>query len=103
MVLSNLLDNALKFTPAGGEVALGTEQTAEVTRIWVRDTGAGIDPEDLDHIFDRFYRGRHNSTPGSGLGLAIAKSLIEAQGGQIIVESTPGEGARFIMEFPIAS
>jgi signal transduction histidine kinase len=103
MVLSNLLDNAFKFTPAGGEVALGTEQTAEVTRIWVRDTGAGIDPEDLDHIFDRFYRGRHNSTPGSGLGLAIAKSLIEAQGGQIIVESTPGEGARFIMEFPIAS
>ncbi|MFC1923070.1 sensor histidine kinase [Chloroflexota bacterium] len=103
MVLSNLLDNAFKFTPAGGEVALGAEQTTEVTRIWVQDTGAGIDPEDLAHIFDRFYRGRHHSTPGSGLGLAIAKSLVEAQGGQIIVESTPGEGARFIVEFPIAS
>jgi signal transduction histidine kinase len=103
LVLSNLLDNALKFTPSGGEVAIGAEQTAKVTRLWVQDTGAGIHPEELAHIFDRFYRGRHHSTPGSGLGLAIAKSLVEAQEGYIYAESTLGEGARFIMEFPRTS
>jgi signal transduction histidine kinase len=101
LILSNLLDNALKFTPPGGEVTIGTEQTATATLLWVQDTGTGIHPEDINHIFDRFYRGRHHSQPGSGLGLAIAKSLVEAQGGHISVESTFGEGAHFTLEFPL--
>jgi signal transduction histidine kinase len=100
LVLSNLLDNALKFTPLGGEVTISAERSSEVTQIWVADTGMGIPPDELPYIFDRFYRGRTHSAQGSGLGLAIAKSLVEAQGGKIQVESTTGEGSKFILEFP---
>ena len=71
-----------------------------MTQIWVADTGTGIPPDELPYIFDRFYRGRKHSAQGSGLGLAIAKSLVEAQGGNIQVESTLGEGSKFILEFP---
>jgi two-component system sensor histidine kinase BaeS len=69
----------------------------------VRDSGPGIPEEDLQHLFERFYRGdksRQREEGGSGLGLAIAKSLVESQGGQIIVESKPGEGAKFIIRLP---
>ena len=100
IVLSNFLDNALKFTTTGDEVEIGAQESAEATRLWVRDTGIGIHPEELPHVFERFYRGRHHSVPGSGLGLAIAKSLVEAQGGRLYVESTLGEGAQFTLEFP---
>jgi len=75
MALSNLLDNALKFTPPGGQVEAGVERTSEGARLWVRDTGPGIDPADLPHVFERFYRGRDAPAPGNGLGLAIVRKL----------------------------
>lgn len=99
MSLSNLLDNALKFTSSGGEVEIGARESAQTIQLWVRDTGIGIHPEELPHIFERFYRGRTHKAPGSGLGLAITKSLVEAQGGSLSVESELGEGARFTLEF----
>jgi signal transduction histidine kinase len=100
IALSNLLDNALKFTPSGGEVEIGVEQSKESIRLWVRDTGTGIHPDDLPRIFNRFYRGRHHTSPGSGLGLAITKSLVEAQGGSLLVDSPPSGGSVFTIEFP---
>jgi signal transduction histidine kinase len=102
-VLVNLLDNALRYTPTGGKIGLSAERIHEGMAISIQDTGSGIPPEDLDHLFERFYRGdksRHREEGGSGLGLAIAKSLVESQGGQIRVESLPGEGASFIIELP---
>jgi signal transduction histidine kinase len=100
LILSNLLDNALKFTPSGGEVIIGAEETPDQIRLWVQDTGTGIPQDELPNIFDRFYRGRHQILAGSGLGLAIVKSLVEAQGGYIQVESTFGEGSIFTIQFP---
>jgi signal transduction histidine kinase len=91
MALSNLLENALKFTPQGGEVEIGLT-CQDGIQVWVRDTGVGIQPEDLPHIFERFYRGRGQAESGSGLGLAIVMSIVEAHGGEVGVESTPGEG-----------
>ena len=96
-VLDNLILNAFRYTPAGGEVVLAGEMAEGQVRLQIRDNGSGIAPEDLPHIFDRFYRGdkaRHDASE-SGLGLAIAKSIVEAHGGQIGVESQPGQGAVF--------
>jgi signal transduction histidine kinase len=104
-VLVNLLDNALRYTPAGGWINLSAKRFQEGVAISVQDSGPGISPEDLEHLFERFYRGdksRQREEGGSGLGLAIAKSLVESQGGNIKVESQPGEGARFIVELPVA-
>jgi signal transduction histidine kinase len=103
-VLVNLLDNALRYTPAGGQIRLAAQSTASGVELEVKDTGPGIPEEELDHLFERFYRGdksRQREAGGSGLGLAIAKSLVEAQGGQIKVASKPGEGATFIIELPV--
>lgn len=102
-VLVNLLDNALRYTPAGGQISLTTRSAAGGVELIVKDNGPGIPDEDLQHLFERFYRGdksRQREEGGSGLGLAIAKSLVESQGGQIIVESMPGEGAKFIIRLP---
>jgi signal transduction histidine kinase len=97
MALSNLLDNALKYTPVGGQVETGVEGTAETIRVWVRDTGPGIPPEDLPHIFERFYRGQGQVDEGVGLGLAIVESVVQAHGGEVTVESALGEGACFTL------
>ena len=96
-VLDNLILNAFRYTPSGGEVTLAGSQTAGKIRLQIRDTGSGIAPEDLPHIFDRFYRGdkARRESGESGLGLAIAKSIVEAHGGQISAESEPGIGAVF--------
>jgi signal transduction histidine kinase len=99
MALSNLLDNAIKFTPAGGKVEIGAEQTPRGIRLWVKDDGPGVSPEDLPHIFERFYRGREHMQSGSGLGLSITESLVRLQGGNISVDSAPGQGACFNIEW----
>jgi len=101
LALSNLLDNALQFTPPGGQVAVGAEQREDVVRLWVRDTGCGIAPEDRPHIFERFYRGRNAAEGGSGLGLAIVQSIVRAHGGQVFVESKPDAGSFFAIDWPI--
>ncbi|UCC62749.1 MAG: HAMP domain-containing histidine kinase [Anaerolineae bacterium] len=100
MALSNLLDNALKFTSVGGQVEIGAEQTPKAVRLWVRDSGPGIDPVDRSYIFERFYRGRNSHAEGSGLGLAIVQSVVRAHGGQVSVESEPGVGSLFVIELP---
>ncbi len=100
VALSNLLDNALKFTPSGGQVELGAATTLDGVRLWVQDSGPGIEPEDLPHIFERFYRGRSAAVSGSGLGLAMVESVVRAHGGLVGVESRPGEGSRFTIELP---
>ncbi len=102
-VLDNLLSNALKFSPAGGvvKVQLKPDPQAGVLEVVVSDTGPGINPDDLPHIFERFYQGRTKGkhTAGSGLGLALAKQVVEAHGGRIWIESEKGKGAtvRFIL------
>ena len=98
-VMDNLVLNAFRYTPQGGKVILSASARGDSVQIRVKDTGKGISVEDLPHIFDRFYRG-DKSRPHdgeSGLGLAIAKSIVEAHGGKIRVESQPGEGAEFII------
>jgi two-component system, OmpR family, sensor histidine kinase BaeS len=100
-VLGNLLDNALRHTPSGGQVTLGAEANNGAVLFRVSDSGAGIDPDDLPHVFDRFYRAdKSRRRGGSGLGLAIARSIVEAHHGRIWVESPPGEGARFFVQLP---
>lgn len=101
-VLGNLLSNALRFTPSGGRVTLAAEHGDRSVLLRVGDTGSGIAAEDLPHVFDRFYRAdKARSADGaSGLGLAIVRSLVEANGGRITVESRPGDGATFTLSFP---
>ena len=102
-VVANLVANAVKFTPRGGAVAVELDAIAEGARIEVTDTGVGIDPAELPHIFERFYRGsRANEArgSGSGLGLAIVRSIVDMHGGTVAVESRVGEGSRFIVELP---
>lgn len=95
MAIGNLLDNAIKFTPEEGKVDVILESDAKNISVLVRDSGDGIPPGELAHIFERFYRGRGHSVEGSGLGLSIVKSVVEAHGGTVSVESTPGEGTTF--------
>ena len=106
LALSNLLDNALKFTPADGRVEVGAEKsgsgTGDIVRLWVQDSGPGIPPDEREHVFERFYRGRDNQTDGSGLGLAIVRSIVLAHGGHSSVDSEPGTGSRFVIELPIS-
>jgi signal transduction histidine kinase len=99
-VLSNLLGNALKFTPAGGRIEVSLATQPERICIKVRDTGAGISEEHLPHLFERFWRGNKASHVGTGLGLSIAKGIVEAHGGSIWVESKLGSGSEFSFTLP---
>lgn len=101
LALSNLLDNALKFSPAGSQVTIGGRQEGDHALLWVEDGGPGIDPADQPHIFERFYRGRNSHVQGSGLGLAIVQSIVQAHGGQVSVDSAPGQGSRFTIDLPL--
>lgn len=99
-VIQNLLRNAIRHTPEGGLVRVSVEDSAEAVLVSVADTGEGIGAEDLPHIFERFYRGdasRSRDTGGAGLGLAIAAEMVEAMGGTITAQSSPGEGASFVI------
>jgi signal transduction histidine kinase len=102
-VLNNLISNALRHTSVGGAVTLNAVVVPGGVRISVRDTGEGIMPEDLPHVFERFYRGdksRSRASGGAGLGLAIAKGIVEAHGGHIDVESERGKGTVFSITLP---
>jgi two-component system sensor histidine kinase BaeS len=103
-VLSNLVSNALRYTPQGGRIRLIAERNGADVRLRVADTGPGIAAEDLPHIFQRFYRADPSRYPvesQTGLGLAIAKSLVEAHGGTIGAESVQGEGSTFTITLPV--
>jgi len=100
--LENLLDNALKFTPALGSITLEACEKEQHLFISVEDTGIGIPPEDLEHLFSRFHRGRNAAAySGCGLGLAIVRAIVQAHNGQVRVKNLPG-GTRFEMEIPVA-
>jgi len=102
-VLSNLVANALKFTPANGAIHVTAEPEASSVRFAVRDTGAGIPPEHLPHLFDRFWQARRSARErGTGLGLAISKGIVEAHGGHIHVVSQVGAGSTFSFTIPTA-
>jgi two-component system phosphate regulon sensor histidine kinase PhoR len=102
-MLTNLIDNAIKFNHVGGRVTIRHQATAERDRISITDTGDGISAEHIERIFERFYRidrARSRELGGTGLGLAIVKHLARAHGGEATVHSTPGEGSTFIIELP---
>ena len=98
--LINLVDNAIKFTPAGGAVSIRVSGTDGTATLDVSDTGAGIPDEARDRVFDRFYRGDEEAAAGSGLGLSIAKSAVEANGGQLTVARSGPQGTTFRITFP---
>ncbi len=105
-LFGTLLDNAIRYTPSGGNVHVTLEESAGRAEISVRDSGVGIAPEDLPRIFDRFYRvdeARNRAHGGIGLGLSLAKSFAEAHGGNIMVESVLGEGSLFVVYLPLVA
>jgi len=97
-VLTNLVSNALRYTPAGGTVGIDLRRAGGQVEVTVRDTGTGIAPDAVAGIFDRF--SKSTDSPGAGLGLAIAKGLVEAHGGTIRAESAPGQGTRIVFTLP---
>ncbi|MBR1422789.1 MAG: HAMP domain-containing histidine kinase [Ruminococcus sp.] len=102
-VVTNLLSNAVKYTENSGHITVTAERDDSSFRLTVRDTGIGITPEDLPHVFERFYRAdrsRNRRTGGSGVGLAVVKAIINAHGGSVCVQSEIGKGSVFIAEIP---
>jgi signal transduction histidine kinase len=102
-IFENLIGNALKFIDAGGEVAVGATPRDGEMVFWIRDTGCGMSADDLSHLFDRFWQARKSDRRGAGLGLPIVKGLVEAHGGHIWVESTPGRGTTVFFTVPTAT
>ena len=103
-ILGNLVENALRYTPGGGVIRLTADTDAGAVRIAVEDSGPGIPPDQLERIFERFYRldaARTRAEGGSGLGLAIARKLAEAHGGSLTAENRPEGGSRFILRLPM--
>jgi signal transduction histidine kinase len=105
-VIANLVGNACKFTPAGGRVGVIVSSRAGFVTLEVSDTGIGIPTEDLDRIFDRFYRGDHarkSEIQGAGLGLAIVDAVVKRHGGSVDITSEPGEGTTFTVTLPASA
>ena len=103
LVLTNLVDNAVKFSPEGGRVTVRLAAHNDEAVISVTDEGPGIQREELPHVFERFYRGqaaRMNAAPGVGLGLALSQAIVRAHGGRIEALDQPGHGARFAVHLP---
>ena len=100
--LGNLVGNAMKFTPEGGEVRVVVERSADAVRLGVSDDGPGMDEAQLAHVFDRFWQSRSGDRRGAGLGLAIAQGIVLAHGGRIRMESRPGAGTTAWVELPVA-
>jgi signal transduction histidine kinase len=103
-VLANLVGNAVKFTPPGGHVRLSLEPTSEGARFTVADDGVGIDPDELEHVFDRFYRGTRmpeERASGSGLGLAIVRSIVDMHDGRVAITSRPDAGTTVEIDLPL--
>ena len=104
-VIGNLVANATRYTPEGGQITLGAIREGDSILVAIQDSGEGIPEEDLPFVFDRFWKGdksRSRSSGGSGLGLAIARQLVTAHGGAISVESQEGEGTTFTVRLPAA-
>jgi signal transduction histidine kinase len=102
--LVNLLDNAIKHSPAGGEVVVGLELAPNIVQLFVEDRGPGIPEDQQERIFEPFYRRGselRRETQGIGIGLGIVKHVAEAHGGRVVVRSRPGEGSRFAIELPL--
>ena len=100
-VFENLIGNAMKFTKSGGQITVGAEVRTHEVLFWVKDTGAGISPEDLPHVLDRYWQAAAGAGRlGAGLGLAISKGIVEAHGGHIWVESAVGQGSIFYFSIP---
>jgi signal transduction histidine kinase len=105
-VLGNLIANAVKFTPAGGEVAVELAAAGDAATLTVADTGVGIPADEADRLFDRFFRAsnvRQAAIPGTGLGLAISRAIVEGHGGEIACTSRLGEGSTFTVTLPLAA
>lgn len=103
-IMDNLVSNAIKYTPKGGSVEVTLDENSSSVILTVQDTGYGIDEAHLSQIFGTFYRIRNDQTQGiegTGLGLSIVKAMVEQYGGQISVESKPGEGTSFRVELPL--
>jgi signal transduction histidine kinase len=101
-VFTNLIGNAIKFTPKGGEIRLMACFDNGEIKFTVADSGPGIPAEHLNHVFDRYWQAKSTAKLGTGLGLSIAKGIVEAHGGRIWAESPPGSGAHFNFTLPIA-
>jgi len=99
-VFSNIIGNAIKFTPSEGSVSIAAKSEDGQIRFSVRDTGPGVPAEDLPHLFDRYWQQKESDRRGSGLGLYIAKGIVEAHGGRISAESRPGEGTTIEFTLP---
>jgi signal transduction histidine kinase len=102
-VLENLVGNAIKFTPGGGRITVGAAPRENEVLFWVADTGSGISPDELPHVFDRFWQAKKEARKGAGLGLPITRGIVETHGGRIWVESTPGRGSIFFFTIPQAT
>jgi signal transduction histidine kinase len=105
-ILDKLVSNAIKFTPAGGDVRVSVPPANGVVRLEVADTGIGIEPEEQERVFERFFRTStawEGQVPGTGLGLYITRAIVEAHAGSIAVRSDPGEGTSFSVELPARS